>query len=138
MRRALIATLVASAAVVPAASAKFAHAPFWQNKARTVDCGYLNQGSTPTKLLCSAKGIPRPAGSTSCDPGFVVLGTGGKPQPIVTCQDEFPAGTPTTLKNGTRWRGLADGIACTIRKTVTCRNAAGRGFTIGNGKYKPF
>ena len=41
-----------------------------------------------------------------------------------------------TLKNGSSWSGV--GVSCTVGATVTCRNQSGHGFTIGNGKYKPF
>jgi hypothetical protein len=138
VRARLLAAVAAGAvALAPAALAKTSHAHVWQNHSATVFCGYRNQGAKPaTQLICSAKGIPRPTGQKSCDSGFVVMGASGKPKPIVTCQSEFPAGIPATLKNGTSWTGL--GISCTAGKTVTCTNGSGHGFTIGDGKYKHF
>ena len=121
------------AAPVALASAT-SHANFWQNHARTADCGKrIDQKSF--QLLCSAKGIPKPQGNQGGDP-FVVLRPTGKPELVLLSQDEFPAGSPTTLADGSTWS--KNGITCTVAGKVKCKNKSGHGFTIGNGKYSPF
>ncbi len=136
IRAALLAT-AAFAVSATSALASTSHALFWQNKASTVVCGVkLHPASKPaTLVICSAKGIPK-AKSGVGDP-FVQIGRTGKPKLVLESQDPFAGNKAKTLANGSSWSSL--GVTCGIAsKTVTCRNSAGHGFTIGTGKYKSF
>jgi hypothetical protein len=133
---ALAASLAVSAAPAVAAGGS-SSALLWQNKSKSVVCG-LRIGSPLAKapLLCSARGIPRkPHGGPVGDP-FVQLARTGKPQLELISQNEWRTNKIKTLANGTSWS--RNGVSCSVGKTVTCKNGAGHGFTIGNGKYKPF
>ena len=134
MRKLILGITLAAAVAAPVALAA-SSAKFWQNHARTAVCGKR----TPSdffQLLCSAKGIPRPKGGGQGGDPFVALGRTGKAKLVLLSQDEFPAGNPKTLGNGTTWS--MDGVSCTVAGKVTCKNTVGHGFTIGNGKYKSF
>jgi hypothetical protein len=130
---------VLAAIAVPAvaqAGGKTSTAHVWQNKSKSVACGYEIKTSGTPMVICSAKGIPRPKGVTGGDGGFVVIGKHNKPKTIVTFQDEFVNNNFVTLSNGTTWSGR--GVTCTVAAKVKCTNESGHGFTIGNGKYKHF
>ena len=130
-----IAAAFAVAAPAALAAASASHASFWQNKANSATCG-KRITREPFQLLCSARGIPRPKGGGQGGDPFVVLRKTGKPELVLLSQDEFPAGIAQTLANGSTWSKA--GITCTLGDRVTCKNTSGHGFTIGNGKYKPF
>ena len=86
-------------------------------------------------MLCSAAGIPRPEGPVG-DP-LVQIGWQGKPNVVLVSQNEFETSKIATLKRGATWDQL--GVACKVTgKAVTCSNGSKHGFTIGDGKYKPF
>jgi hypothetical protein len=142
-RRLLLAglgTLALAAAPVPLAVAKTStsHALLFQNQAHTMDCG--EKAPLPhhqaSLVLCSAAGIPRPTGGGVGDP-FVQIARQGKPKLVLVSQNDFETSKIATLKPGATWSNL--GVACKVLgRTVTCKNASKHGFTIGNGKYKPF
>jgi hypothetical protein len=135
--RTLGALTALTAAVAPAAAASItSHAKFWQNKSGSVACGVkIHPKSKPaTLVLCGARGIPRAKHGIG-DP-FVQIAAHGRPVLVLLSQDSF-MGTATKLASGTTWTSL--GVTCTIgAKTATCKNESKHGFTIGNGKYKPF
>lgn len=132
-----IGTIALIAAPVAAGKTTTSHALLFQNKARTMDCGVEAPlpGHQASLVLCSAAGIPRPPGNVG-DP-FVQIGRQGKPKVVLVSQNEFETSKITTLKPGATWSNV--GVTCKVAsKTVTCKNASKHGFTIGNGKYKPF
>ncbi len=135
------AALIAAGVLLPAAAAagSTSHVSVWQNKKKSVQCGIEASALSKKKILCSAKGIPRPRHSNPNvgDP-FVELAGSGKAKLVLISQNSFPSGAKThTLANGTKWSKR--GVTCTLgAKTVTCKNGAHHGFTIGNGHYKSF
>lgn len=136
MRKLIIPGMAAFAIAAPLAlAAPTSHAKYWENKASTAVCGKLI-GRSSFHLLCSAKGIPRPKNGGNTGDPFVILRRTGRPRLVLVSQDEFPPGNPSKLANGTTWN--KNGITCLVNHKVTCTNKSGHGFTIGNGKYKPF
>jgi hypothetical protein len=113
------------------------HAKLWGNSEQTVGCGIALPlpHTKANTLLCSARGIPRPKHSGDVGDPFVQLKASGRPQLVLISQDSYETTRSSTLKDGTTWSGL--GVTCTAGKTVTCKNGAGHGFTIGR-KYKSF
>lgn len=136
MRRLALITALTCAVAAPVALAATSHTNFWRNNTNTAVCGKRITLKS-FHLLCSAKGIPRPStGSQGGDP-FVVLRRTGKPHLVLLSQREFPPGNPKTLADGATWK--KDGIRCAVSGyAVTCKNASGHGFTIGNGRYRSF
>ncbi len=132
-----IGTIALVAAPVAVATTNTSHALLFQNQAHTMDCGVKaplphHQASL---VLCSAGGIPRPKGPVG-DP-FVQIGRQGRPKVVLVSQNDFETSNIATLKPGATWSRL--GVTCKVSsKTVTCKNGSKHGFTIGNGKYKPF
>jgi hypothetical protein len=137
VRRLLLATTLTAAAAAATAlgASALSSATFWQNRPHTATCGKRIK-TKHFQLLCSAKGIPRPQGGGQGGDPFVELGRIGQAQIVLLTQNEFPAGSPQTLPDGTLWS--RDGINCTVAQKVTCKNTKGHGFTIGNGKYRAF
>jgi len=139
-RRSLLAgigTIALAAAPVAVAKTTTSHALLFQNQAHTMDCGVKAPlpHHSASLVLCSAAGIPRPKGAVG-DP-FVQIGRQGKPKVVLVSQNEFETSKIATLKPGATWSNL--GVTCKVAgRTVTCKNASKHGFTIGNGKYKPF
>ncbi len=135
------ASLIAAGVLLPAAATagSTSHVSVWQNKKKSVSCGIEASALSKKKILCSAKGIPRPPHSNPNvgDP-FVELAGTGKAKLVAISQNSFPSGAKThTLANGTKWSQR--GVTCTLgAKTVTCKNGSHHGFTIGNGHYKSF
>ena len=136
-----VASLIAAGVLLPASASagSTSHVSLWQNKKGSVECGIEASALSKKEILCSARGIPRPPHSNPNvgDP-FVELASTGKPKLVLISQDSFPSGAKThTLANGTVWSNR--GVTCTLgAKTVTCKNGAHHGFTIGNGHYKSF
>jgi hypothetical protein len=132
-----IGTIALAAAPIAAAKTTTSHALLFQNQAHTMDCGV--KAPLPhhraSLVLCSAAGIPRPKGAVG-DP-FVQIGRQGKSKVVLVSQNEFATSKLATLKSGATWSNL--GVTCKVSgRTVTCKNGSKHGFTIGNGKYKPF
>lgn len=139
--KALAVPLIATGALAPAAAAlaTTSHADLWQNKRETVVCGIETSALSRKLVLCSAHGIPRPPHSSpnEGDPN-VSISSRGKPQLVLISQDSYVAGARfRTLARGSVWSQR--GVECKVaRETVTCSNASGHGFTIGNGHYHSF
>lgn len=136
-RNAILIGAIASVAVavpVAAAAGSTSHASIFGTK--TVGCGIAIASVTPGQLLCNAWGIPKPKGQNDGDP-YVTLAKTGKPQLVLVSQDSFRNVKPASLKSGDTWS--KNGFTCTVGSpTVTCKNASGHGFTIGNRHYKAF
>jgi hypothetical protein len=141
---AIAAGIAAAAVATPVAiAAPTSHAKLWNNKSKSVTCGVEYQGKTMPAhwILCSAKGIPRPANANKNAPGdpYVEIAATGKPKLILISQYSYlPGAKAKTLTKGTTWSRL--GVTCKLvsSKKVTCANGKGHGFDIGNGKYTKF
>jgi Domain of unknown function (DUF4232) len=128
-------------ATAHAAAAAAANAPaisqaklFW-NPAKTAACGIEGPSRKPTKVLCSARGIPRPTGRVG-DPYAQIAAT-GRPRLVLISQDSYMTNKATTLTKGTLWRSL--GVTCGIgSSTILCFNRDNHGFLIGDGGYRSF
>jgi hypothetical protein len=134
--RALLVGVLALVAIPATAAATTSTAQLFQNPSRTAICGIeIHPRSSPAELLCQATGVPR-AKQGEGDPA-VQLGRTGKPQLLLMSQDSYISNKLKTLANGTAWS--SGGITCDISThTIRCSNTRRHGFTIGNGKYKPF
>ncbi len=138
----LPALLLASLLLFAAAPALAAtsHAKLWQALGNDLYCGVAihSPGKPPTQLLCSGSAIPAPAhGVGYGDPGFVFIGTHGRPILARLSQDSFEGSNPVALAPGRRWSAL--GITCKIATVkVRCANRSGHGFAIGKSSYRPF
>lgn len=121
----------AAAAKAPATS----HAKLFWNPAKTAVCGIEIAAHEPTKILCSARGIPRPSGRVG-DPYAEIAGT-GHPRLVLISQASYLTDKATTLAQGTLWRSL--GVTCSIgSSTILCFDRDNHGFLIGRGTYRPF
>ena len=132
MRRigtAVIAIVIGAAVLAPAAGAT-SHVKVFE--AKRVLCG-ISDGD----VLCSAPGIPRPKGlKYDFGAASVILARTGTPRLVDVSDDPYEM-APVKLSPGSTWSGA--GVKCKIADPlVTCKNASGRGFTIGGGKYKSF
>ena len=99
------AALIAAGVLLPAAAAagSTSHVSVWQNKKKSVQCGIEASALSKKKILCSAKGIPRPRHSNPNvgDP-FVELAGSGKAKLVLISQNSFPSGAKTT--HAGQWR----------------------------------
>lgn len=96
--------------------------------------------SPPVQLLCSAVHVPPPKATGTGDPGFVFLGSTGRPSLARLSQDSFVGTKPVALKTGRKWSGGGPIlVTCTITAgAVHCINHAGHGFTISRKSYRAF
>jgi hypothetical protein len=137
--RALLLASVFLLAAAPALAAT-SHAKLWQALGGDVNCGVAihSPGKPPTQVLCSGGAIPAPKqGVGFGDPGFVFLGTHGRPILARLSQDSFEGVSPVTLASGRTWSEL--GVTCGVSTTtVRCANRSAHGFTIGRSSYKAF
>jgi hypothetical protein len=95
----------------------------------------------PMQLLCSARSIPPPkkAGGFG-DPGFVFLGSVGRPSLARLSQNSFVGTHQVALGSGRTWGGIGPiEVKCTIgASSVRCVNRSRRGFTITRSSYRAF
>jgi hypothetical protein len=92
------------------------------------------------QLLCAASAIPAPKSKEGFgDPGFVFLGSTGRPSVARLSQDSFVGTHMVALKNASKWRGGPIDVTCTIRaRSVRCANRSHHGFTITKSSYRSF
>ena len=91
------------------------------------------------RLLCSARAVPAPKGKGVGDPGFVFLGSTGRPSLARLSQDSFVGTTPIALASGRSWGIGPISVTCTIRaREVRCANRTHHGFTITANSYHAF
>jgi hypothetical protein len=124
----------------PAAAAT-SSAEFWTALGDNVNCGVAIHppNSPPMQLLCSARPIPPPKAKGIGDPGFVFLGSTGRPSLARLSQDSFVGSHPVALKTGRKWSIGPIAVTCTISSTaVRCVNRADHGFTITKTSYRSF
>lgn len=128
--------ILAAAGIPAATAATTSTAPLFQNPSRTAICGLeIHAARSPVYLLCQAAGVPRAKHGVG-DPAVQLKRT-GEPALVLISQDSYSSNTLKTLANGVAWKSI--GITCSIGPhTIRCSNTNNHGFTIGNGKYKPF
>ncbi len=115
-------------------------APLWTALEGDVGCGIAIHppNTPPTQVLCSARPIPAPRTGFG-DPGFVFLGSVGRPILARLSQDTFVGTTPVALRSGRSWHTGAIDVTCTIgARSVRCENRSHHGFTITRRSYRAF
>jgi hypothetical protein len=148
VRRLLFSTLVCicslpAVASAPALAANASSAQLWTALGGNVACGIAihSPNMPPTQLLCSARSVPAPkAGVGFGDPGFVFLGSTGRPSLARLSQDTFVGTHPVALGSGRKWGGIGPiAVTCTIgASSVRCVNRTHHGFTITRSSYRAF
>jgi hypothetical protein len=118
-------------------------AQLWTALGRNVTCGIAIHpvNTPPMQLLCSARSVPAPKTNQGFgDPGFVFLGSTGRPSLARLSQDSFVGTHPVALGSGQRWGGIGPiKVTCTIgASAVRCVNRAHHGFTITRSSYRAF
>ncbi len=118
-------------------------AQLWTALGGNVACGIAIHppNTPPTQLLCSARSVPAPkAGVGFGDPGFVFLGSVGRPSLARLSQDTFVGMHPVALGRGRKWGGIGPiSVTWTIgASAVRCVNHARHGFTITRSSYRAF
>jgi hypothetical protein len=145
VRLSILVCVFCLSAVVPAlAQASTASsAQLWTALGGSVTCGIAIHpvNSPPMEVLCSSKPVPAPKGPADVgDPGFVFLGSTGRPSLARLSQDSFVGTHPVALGSGRKWGGIGPiSVTCTIgARAVRCVNRAGHGFTITRSSYRAF
>jgi hypothetical protein len=116
-------------------------AALWTALGRSVTCGIAIHppNTPPMQVLCSALSVPAPRATGFGDPGFVFLGSVGRPTLARLSQDTFVGTNPVTLRSGRRWHSGPISVTCTIgARAVRCENRTHHGFTITSGSYRAF
>jgi hypothetical protein len=116
-------------------------AQLWTALGRNVTCGIaIHLPNTPPMLLCSSTSVPAPKAGSFGDPGFVFLGSTGRPSLARLSQDTFVGTHPVALGSGRKWGGIGPiKVTCTIgASAVRCVNRAHHGFTITRSSYRAF
>jgi hypothetical protein len=140
----LAAVLTCCLAVAAHAASTTSKAELWTALGGNLGCGAAihSPGKPVTQIICSDIRIPAPKneGPADGDPGFVFLGSSGRPVLARTSQDTFAGtGNPVKLPAGTTWRLAAVNVTCTISaQSVRCVNGAHHGFTITKRSYASF
>lgn len=141
MRRLWLLIFACVLALSAPALASASDAQFWTALGGNVTCGIAIHppNSPPMQLLCSATSVPAPKAKGVGDPGFVFLGSTGRPLLARLSQDSFVGTNPVALKAGSKWSVGPIDVTCTISvKTVRCVNRSHHGFTITKSSYRPF
>lgn len=132
--------MVGVAAAAPALAGP-STAGLWVALGNSVACGLsIHLPGQAPRLLCSSRTVPAPKhGGNTGDPGFVFLGSAGRPQLARLSQDTFASSHQVRLPAGANWQSVEIGVRCTIGATaVRCANPAGHGFTITRHSYQAF
>jgi hypothetical protein len=130
-------------AAAPALAATTSTAQLWTALGGNITCGIAIHpvNSPPMQLLCSATPVPAPKGPADVgDPGFVFLGSVGRPSLARLSQDSFVGTHQVALGSGRKWGGIGPiSVMCTIgAHAVRCVNRAHHGFTITRSSYRAF
>lgn len=126
---------------VTPALASTSSAQLWTALGARVTCGVAIHppNSPPMQLLCSARPVPAPKGKGVGDPGFVFLGSTGRPYVARLSQDSFVGTKAIALGNGRSWEIGPISVTCRISAhAVRCENRAHHGFSITAGSYRAF
>jgi hypothetical protein len=137
----VLAPALATAPAPAPALAAASHAQLWTALGRQVNCGVAIHppNTPPMQLLCSATPVPAPKAGGFCDPGFVFLGSGGRPSLARLSQDTFVGTSPVALASGSRWSIGPISVTCKVSASaVRCANRAHHGFTITKRSYSAF
>jgi hypothetical protein len=138
----LLILLCALGMTVPApALGSTSGAALWTALGGKVTCGIAIHppNTPPMQVLCSAQPVPAPRAVGVGDPGFVFLGSVGRPTLARLSQDSFVGIDPVALRGGRRWHTGPIGVTCTIStRAVRCANRTHHGFTITEGSYRAF
>jgi hypothetical protein len=116
-------------------------AQLWTALGGNVTCGIAIHppNTPPIQLLCSAKPVPAPKAKGIGDPGFVFLGSIGRPSLARLSQDSFVGTSPVALRSGSKWGGGPISVTCTIgARAVRCANRSHHGFRITKSSYSAF
>src|SRR5271155_4946045 len=116
--------VVAMAASAPALGST-SGAALWTALGGDVGCGIAIHPPNlpPTQVLCSARPVPAPTATGVGDPGFVFLGSVGRPILARLSQDSFVGTSPVALRSGRSWHTGAISVTCTIgASSVRCEN----------------
>ena len=114
----------------------------WTALGGNVTCGIATHppNTPPIQLLCSARHVPAPKAKSVGDPGFVFIGSVGRPSLARLSQDSFVGSKPVALKSGSRWGGIGPiKVKCRISaRAVRCVNRSHHGFAITKSSYRAF
>jgi hypothetical protein len=139
---ACVCCLSAVASAPALASTTTSSAQLWTALGRNVTCGIAIHpvNTPPMQLLCSARSVPAPKTGGFGDPGFVFLGSTGRPSLARLSQDSFVGTHQVALGSGRKWGGIGPiEVTCTIgANSVRCVNRAHHGFTITRSSYRAF
>jgi hypothetical protein len=147
VRRLLFSILVcvfclSAIASAPVLASTASSAQLWTALGGNVVCGVAIHpvNTPPMQLLCSAKPVPAPKAKGIGDPGFVFLGSTGRPSLARLSQDSFVGTHQVALRRGRKWGGVGPiSVTCTIgASAVRCVNRSDHGFTITRSSYHAF
>jgi hypothetical protein len=123
------------------AQASTSAAQLWTALGGKVTCGVAIHpfNTPPMQLLCSAPPVPPPKSKGIGDPGFVFLGSTGRPSLARLSQDSFAGTNAVALRSGRKWAIGPISVTCTIgANAIRCVNRAHHGFTITKRSYRAF
>ena len=135
------AVLLCTLGLVTPALASTSSAQLWTALGGRVTCGVAIHptNSPPMQLLCSARAVPAPKAKGVGDPGFVFLGSTGRPSPARLSQDSFVGTKAVALASGRSWEIGPISVTCKISThAVRCANRTHHGFTITANSYRAF
>ena len=92
-------------------------AQLWTALGGNVVCGIAIHplNTPPMQLLCSARSVPAPKTGGFGDPGFVFLGSVGRPSLARLSQNSFVGTHQVALGSGRKWGGIGPiEVTCTI------------------------
>jgi hypothetical protein len=138
----VILTLASSASATTGAPATAtADAQLWSALGGQITCGIAIHppNSPPMELLCDSPPVPPPKHGGFGDPGFVFIGSAGRPSLARLSQDSFVGTRVVRLKPGRIWTIGPIAVTCRIGATaVRCTNRSHHGFTITKSSYRAF
>jgi hypothetical protein len=141
MARLRVVFVVCVLGLAAPAFASTSGAQLWSALGGKVICGIAIHpvNTPPIRLLCSARAVPAPKAKGVGDPGFVFLGSIGRPSPARLSQDSFVGSHAVALGSGSTWGGGPIKVACTVTASaVRCENHSHHGFKISAGAYHAF
>jgi hypothetical protein len=140
-RLASLLVICAIAVLAPVPALASSGAELWTALGRQVTCGIAIHppNTPPMQLLCSARSVPAPKAKGFGDPGFVFLGSVGRPERARLSQDSFVGTNPVKLARGSSWSVGPIAVKCTVSATaVRCTNHSRHGFKITKSSYRAF
>jgi hypothetical protein len=116
-------------------------AQLWIALGGQVTCGVAIHvpNTPPMQLLCSSPPVPAPKHGGIGDPGFVFIGSTGRPSLARLSQDSFVGTHAVRLRPGRSWAIGLIAVTCRIgTAAVRCTNRSHHGFTITKRSYRAF